>query len=421
MQALSNDELLHEETEWIRDFALRTHQYALAFPDHSDVERREVRLAVLHAWIRYRYPLNLQYVTNYAATVVTALGMAAVTAVAGATAAVFARDGGDSAGAPWWLYPTAIWAALCLGALLAAREDLRGIVAVIGDLGLGGMLRSMTRPQIAYWFVPATVLITVLVGVAASWLAVGTALSVPPGRQSISAAAGLFGLILGLQSNRWISTVEGLLNRRYQQPHRPRPLDAVLVHLAAATSACFQGRARWWEAENIRLVRAQLATATAAAHDVTTVRRRTTLTEVAARRQARQFRAALAELVRRHDRAITRVHTAQEYDAVTSSLRSGVLALVAGDLASLMEHSSAEPPTSRAARLLRRTGSSLALVAFALVIPLLPGVDGATADGVRVLLLMTAALALTPASDSASSSVRSALERSLFAKGGGGS
>lgn len=418
MQALSNDELLREEIAWLRDFALHSRQYALAFPDHSDDERRQVRLAVLHAWIRHRYPLNLQYVTNYAATVVTALGMAAVTVGAGATATVFASDAGASADAPWWLFPTAIWAALCLGALLVAREDMRGIVAVIGDLGLGGTIRSMTRPQIAYWFVPAIVVITVLVAVTASWLAVATALSAPPGQQLITTAAGLFGVILGLQSNRWISTFEGLLNRRYQQPHRPRPLDAVLVQLAAATSACFQGRARWWEPENIRAVRARLAIATAAAHDVATVRRRTTVTEFAARRQARQFRAALAELVRRHDRAIAQVHTAQEYDAVTSSLRSGVLAIVTEDLTALMEHSSAEPPTSRAARLLRRTGSSLALVAFALVIPLLPGVDGATGGGVRVLLLMTAALALTPASDAASSSVRSALERSLFAKGG---
>ncbi|WP_191971820.1 hypothetical protein [Streptomyces luteolifulvus] len=52
-----------------------------------------------------------------------------------------------------------------------------------------------------------------------------------------------------------------------------------------------------------------------------------------------------------------------------------------------------------------------------MVIPLLPGVDSATGGAVRVLLLMTAALALTPASDGASGSIRSALERSLFTKG----
>ncbi|WP_158838661.1 hypothetical protein [Streptomyces sp. NRRL S-1022] len=134
------------------------------------------------------------------------------------------------------------------------------------------------------------------------------------------------------------------------------------------------------------------------------------------RRQARRFHTALAELIRRHDRAITQVRSAQEYDAITASPRSGVLALATEDLEGLMQHSAAEPPTSRAARFVRRTGSSLVLVAFAVIIPLLPGVDSATGAGVRVLLLMTAALALTPAGGSASGSIRSALERSLFPK-----
>ncbi|MGX7760357.1 hypothetical protein ACWQ06_17095 [Streptomyces angustmyceticus] len=164
-------------------------------------------------------------------------------------------------------------------------------------------------------------------------------------------------------------------------------------------------------------MRARLAVAVEAAADTETVRRRTSITEVATRRRAREFHTALAELIRRHDRALTQVRTAQEYDAITDSLRRGVLALTTGDMAALMQHSAAEPPTSRAARLARRTGSSLVLVAFAVVIPLLPGVDGATGGGVRVLLLMTAALALTPAGDSASGSIRSALERSLFTKG----
>jgi hypothetical protein len=191
----------------------------------------------------------------------------------------------------------------------------------------------------------------------------------------------------------------------------------VLVELTAAVSACFQLRVQWWDPRNIKIVRARLAIAIEAANDTATVRRRTSITEVAARRQARQFHVALAELIRRHDRAITQVRTSQEYDAIAASLRAGVLALATGDLTALMQHSAAEPPTSRVTRLVRRTGSSLVLVAFAVAVPLLPGVDSATGGGVRVLLLMTAALALTPASDSASGSIRSALERSLFTKG----
>jgi hypothetical protein len=139
-------------------------------------------------------------------------------------------------------------------------------------------------------------------------------------------------------------------------------------------------------------------------------------TSAPARRRARCFHTSLAELVRRHDRALTQVRTAGEYDAVTASLRAGVLALVAGDAEALMRHSAAEPPTSRTARLLRHTASSLVLEAFALAVPLLPGVDRATGAGVRILLLMTAAFALTPADSSSSGSFRSALERSLFEK-----
>ncbi|RXS70316.1 hypothetical protein EST92_24795 [Streptomyces sp. TM32] len=308
MRILSNDELLRHEASLLRDVASRTRWYVQAFPDLGDSESREVRMAVLHAWMRNRYPVNLQFMSNYVAAVVTAVGMAAASVTAGAVAALFATDTGGSARAPWWLFPTATWAAVCLSALIVTRNDMRRLVSLFRRLGLRGTIWRVTHPQIAYWFVPCLVLSTVVVTAAASWLTIATALSASKGQQLITAATGVFG-------------------------------------------------------------------------------------------------------------AITHVRTAQEYEAITASLRSGVLALAAGDLAALMQHSAAEPPTSRAARILRRTGSSLVLAAFAVVIPLLPGVDGATGGGVRVLLLMTAALALTPAGDSASGSIRSALERSLFTKG----
>ncbi|MFD9204755.1 hypothetical protein ACFVZM_00550 [Streptomyces sioyaensis] len=417
MRILSNDELLRHEASLLRDVASRTRWYVQAFPDLGDSESREVQMAVLHAWIRNRYPVNLQFMSNYLANVVTAVGMAAASVTAGAVAALFATDTGGSARAPWWLFPTATWAAVCLSALIVSRNDMRRLVSLFRRLGLRGTIWRVTHPQIAYWFVPCLVLSTVVVTAAASWLTIATALSASKGQQLITAATGVFGAILGLQTGRWVRVVERLLNRRFRQPHRPRPLDAVLVALMAATAACFHRQARWWDPRSIKIIRNRLAVAIEAAGDTATVRRRTSLLEVTARRQARHFHAALAELIRRHDRAITQVRTAQEYEAITASLRIGVLALAAGDLATLMQHSAAEPPTSRAARILRRTGSSLVLAAFAVVIPLLPGVDGATGGGVRVLLLMTAALALTPASDSASGSIRSALERSLFTKG----
>ncbi|MCX5000731.1 hypothetical protein [Streptomyces longwoodensis] len=416
MRVMSVDELRDREVVWVRNGALRIRGYAEAFPDAGDAERQRVRMAVLYAWMRNRCPVAVQFVANYVATAVTALGMAGAAASGGAVAALFAAHTGTPGGAPWWLFPAATWAAVCLGSLFVVRDDVRRIVAVFRGLGTRGALRRLTQPQIAYWFVPATLCVTAVVAAAASWLTLVTALTAPTGQQMITAAAGLFGATLGLQAARWVGGVERLLHRRLRRAGRAHPLDAVLVELMAATSACSRGRARWWDPRTVRAVRTRLAVATAAAGDSSVVRRRTSVTELAARRQARRFHTALAELVRRHDRALTQMRTAGEYDAVTASLRAGVLALVTGDTEALMRHSAAEPPTSRTARLLRRTASSLVLAAFALAIPLLPGVDRATGAGVRILLLMTAALALTPADASASGSVRSALERSLFTK-----
>lgn len=118
----------------------------------------------------------------------------------------------------------------------------------------------------------------------------------------------------------------------------------------------FEVRAHWWDLRSIKIVRHRLAFAIEAAQDTSVIRRRTSVRELASRREARRFHAALAELMRRHDRAVTQVHTAEEYDSITTSLRAGVLALAAEDLTALMEHSAAEPSASRVARLVRRTG-----------------------------------------------------------------
>ena len=118
-----------------------------------------------------------------------------------------------------------------------------------------------------------------------------TVLSAPTGQQLITAATGVFGAILGLQTARWLRAVEEFLGRRFRPPHRPRPLGAVLVALMAATSACFRGRSQWWDWRNIKIVRARLAAATEAASDTATIRRRASATEVAARRQAKQYAA----------------------------------------------------------------------------------------------------------------------------------
>ncbi|WP_432158834.1 hypothetical protein [Streptomyces sp. bgisy153] len=417
MRVMDGAELLHRETVWLREIAARTRRYTAALPDLDDEELRGVRKAVLHAWIRYRYPIGLQFATNYVAVAATAIGMAVASSVAGGVAVLFARGSDSStANTPWWLFPLATWAAVCLSLIANGRADLRQVVSLFHRLGLRGTTRRLASAYVGHWFVPAVALALVIVAVVAAWLTVVTALSASTGERLITAAAGLFGAVLGLMGNRWILTIQEFLRRKYRAPHGPRPLDGLLIELVVAAAVSFEARAHWWDLRNIKIVRRRLAFAIEAAQDTSVIRRRTSVRELAARRKARHFHAILAELIRRHDRAVAQVHTAEEYDAITASLRAGVLALAAEDLTALMQHSAAEPSVSRLARLVRRTGSSIILAVFAMVIPLLPGVDSATGEGVRVILLMTAALTLPPASDLASSSIRSVLERSLFDK-----
>ncbi|MEU3552218.1 hypothetical protein AB0A66_32815 [Streptomyces longwoodensis] len=74
---------------------------------------------------------------SYVATAVTVLGMAGVAATGGAVAALFAARTGTPGSAPWWLFPAATWAAVCLGSLFIVRDDVRRIVAVFRRLGRG--------------------------------------------------------------------------------------------------------------------------------------------------------------------------------------------------------------------------------------------------------------------------------------------
>ncbi|WP_190212307.1 hypothetical protein [Kitasatospora indigofera] len=414
MRILDESELLRLEATWLRDIASHTRWCVAELRDLDDDARRTVRSAMLSACIRHRCPISLQFVTNYAAMVVTAVGMTASCAAAGAVAEAFAGGAGP-ARAPWWLFPLAAFAAACLSSLAAGRQDVRAIVAFFRRLGVRATVSRIVRlARPGHWFPFAVSLALVVAGVAAASVTGAAAASAPAGQRPVIAAAALFGAVLGLGVLRWIRLVQNFLRSRYRKPYRARPLDGVLVELAHAAALCQALRPSWWTPRTVRRVRLSLGRAIGAADDIWAVRHRTSFTELAARREARRFHSALAELVRRHDRALTQVRTASEYDAVAASLRAGVLALAEGDLTALLEHSAPEPPVSRVIRFLRRTATSLVLVAFALVIPLLPGVDSGTGAGVRVLLLMTAALSLSPAGDAASTSVRSALERSLF-------
>ena len=417
MRILDDAELLRRETVWLREIALKSRWNIDALPLLDDDARRTIRMALLYAWIRYRYPIGLQFVTNYVAVIATAVGMTAACAAAGLIAASFAAGSGSSS-APWWLFPLAPFAAASASSIIAGWADVRWMASLIRREGPRGIIRRIASVgRLGQWFPIGVICAVITVAAVASWLTVSAALTAPAGQQLVITAAALFGAALGLGTVRWIRAVQELLRARYRRSYRPRPLDGVFVELASTAAACHLLRPIWASPRTIKTIRRRLGFATDAAGDTTAIRHRTSFSEFAVRRKARRFHTALAELIRRHDRAITQVRTADEYEAITASLSTGVVALALGDLTTLMQHSAPEPPVSRATRFLRRTGSSLVLTLFAVVIPLLPGVESSTGQGVRVLLLMTAALSLTPVSDLASGSIRSALERSLLTKG----
>lgn len=79
MRIMDSAELLHREA---REIAARSRRYTAALPGLDDEELRAARKAVLHAWIRYRYPISLQFVTNYVAIAATAMGMAVASSAA---------------------------------------------------------------------------------------------------------------------------------------------------------------------------------------------------------------------------------------------------------------------------------------------------------------------------------------------------
>ncbi|QTE03079.1 hypothetical protein [Streptomyces cyanogenus] len=195
MRNMDGAELLHREAVWLREIASRTRRYTAALPDLDDEELRGIRKAVLHVWIRYRYSVSLQFVTTYVAIAATAIGMAVASTAVGGVTVLFALGSDSSAArAPWWLFPVATWRAACLSLLANGRPTCAA--------------RPLASAHVGNWFVPAVALALVIVAVVAAWLTVVTALSASTGQQLITAAAGLFGAVLGLVGNRWILTIQ---------------------------------------------------------------------------------------------------------------------------------------------------------------------------------------------------------------------
>ncbi|GAA3552281.1 hypothetical protein GCM10022295_37800 [Streptomyces osmaniensis] len=102
-----------------------------------------------------------------------------------------------------------------------------------------------------------------------------------------------------------------------------------------------------------------------------------------------------------------------------AAVLAGAISAAYGNWDELLEGAPEVSLISRTARTFRRIVPSMVLAGAALVIPILPGV-GASADGIRVLLLATAVLSALPTGDAARDIIRGTLDKALIKDSGSG-
>ncbi|MFD7476263.1 hypothetical protein ACFV8Z_29960 [Streptomyces sp. NPDC059837] len=134
--------------------------------------------------------------------------------------------------------------------------------------------------------------------------------------------------------------------------------------------------------------------------------------ERALRSEVKIKHARIAQAIRVHSRKLATVQTEEQYRNISSSLLGGLLAALEGDIDVLLEGVPEVSRSSRVRNFLRHVTPALAMVLFAAIIPILPGV-GDAAGSVRVLLLATAVLTLIPGASSARPTIESALGKAL--------
>lgn len=130
------------------------------------------------------------------------------------------------------------------------------------------------------------------------------------------------------------------------------------------------------------------------------------------RSEIKMKHARLAQAIRVHAKKLATVQTEQQYRDIASSLLSGLLVALEGDMDILLENAPEVSRSSRVRNFLRHVTPALIMVLFAVIIPMLPGV-GDAAGSVRVLLLATAVLTLIPGASSARPTIEGALSRAL--------
>ncbi|MEU0646129.1 hypothetical protein [Streptomyces umbrinus] len=135
--------------------------------------------------------------------------------------------------------------------------------------------------------------------------------------------------------------------------------------------------------------------------------------EFSLRRDMRSDQLRLGAAIRDHSRHLAVARNVTDYRQVCDSMRAGLLAAVERDWPTLLANSPQVTASSRIYRSLRKVTPSLALILFAVGIPVLPGVDSDVGASLRLLLLSTAFLTLMPVGDGVSTTIKDALGKAL--------
>ncbi len=399
MRLIVHEDVLRTELAELRDVARSIHSASEYLPEGGP-EQTKLRLAVYLAWVRLRVPVVQRNTVVVFAIVLAALSMIAVVASGAAVVAAWVDV---------MSFAVVECAAMGVGTVVNRRRDIR--------IALRSPRSLLWGATFAVPFLFAGTVLLLIATAVMAWAAGVLWVHLAADQRPVAAVGVLFGYFLGLGAQKWMLVWIRAFNHRYRYADRERPLDVALYRLFFITARCYQLAPRWWYPRALHQARTYLDDLAADLRRASVVHRRTTLADWAIRRQGCRDGAALAELVERHRLALARVRTRSEYLRICDSLLSGVHSLATDDLEELLAHQMAEPFVPRASRLLRRFIPALILLAAAFLVPVLPGVNGQTGEGVRWLLLMTALLSLVPSHDLTSGTVRTALDRALFSQG----
>lgn len=197
-------------------------------------------------------------------------------------------------------------------------------------------------------------------------------------------------------------------------PGTVRVLDRLVCCLFDATTALFfMSRFEGCDDRRFRMrVRASMYNAAGSVEADSTPLLFTWKHEKKLRSEIRSDRAKVAAVMRSLARKLAVANSAEEHKEIRDAMLAGLFLAIDGNLPGLVESAPDVSRSSRLSRVARHVAPAVAMMLFAVVIPLLPGANEA-ASSVRVFLIATAALTLIPGTSTARGTIESALTRSL--------